>query len=514
MKKSQVLAALALAFALGLGVVAPVANTYAQITPNDATQEQKDAIYEQAREALNAALAIENISNYENLYVAFDAEGALIDDFADANKDIVRAFNKAYTTASAGNMQGNSGINGDASNVNGYLNANQLYKQTNGKYDWIKADKEFAPLKSINRVTSVSTVKEAYDMIVAIRDAAADNISTLENNYKAGSGDASNPNIIDTVTGFYTSIRQKANGWLSYLNTTYGTVLGSADPVALAANLEAINESAYDSMVDGDAWNETYGTGNTNIQKAARLGLLINETKNLPKYGNVKDVVDGINNVRAVLSPENGVATTNVSYANAQQYVAALNSAVAAFKNGTVTPAPTETRTFTSADGNVTVSGKLPAGLVVKVAAKTEDKVAAFGDKAYKMWDISLANADGTAYNLDGKTTITVSIKVPAGINGEKAGIYFVDAKGNVQNYKATYANNTLTFTTNHLSLWAIVEDNGKVITTPEAPTTGIVSNEGNASTTVAMVAGLATALTAAGAGVVAYRNARRSTRK
>ena len=30
MKKSQVLAALALAFALGLGVVAPVANTYAE----------------------------------------------------------------------------------------------------------------------------------------------------------------------------------------------------------------------------------------------------------------------------------------------------------------------------------------------------------------------------------------------------------------------------------------------------------------------------------------------------
>ncbi len=48
-----------------------------------------------------------------------------------------------------------------------------------------------------------------------------------------------------------------------------------------------------------------------------------------------------------------------------------------------------------------------------------------------------------------------------------------------------------------------------------KAPDTGVLAGEeGSASTTVAMVAGVATALTAAGAGVVAYRNARRSTRK
>ena len=46
----------------------------------------------------------------------------------------------------------------------------------------------------------------------------------------------------------------------------------------------------------------------------------------------------------------------------------------------------------------------------------------------------------------------------------------------------------------------------------PSAPGTGIVSSaEGNAATTVSIVAGLATALTALGAGVVAYRSARRS---
>lgn len=48
--------------------------------------------------------------------------------------------------------------------------------------------------------------------------------------------------------------------------------------------------------------------------------------------------------------------------------------------------------------------------------------------------------------------------------------------------------------------------------TDPTAPGTGVVSAaEGNASTTISLVAGLATALTALGAGVVAYRSARRS---
>ncbi len=50
---------------------------------------------------------------------------------------------------------------------------------------------------------------------------------------------------------------------------------------------------------------------------------------------------------------------------------------------------------------------------------------------------------------------------------------------------------------------------------TPTTPGTGIVSTaEGSASTTISIVAGLATALTALGAGVVAYRNARRSGEK
>lgn len=65
----------------------------------------------------------------------------------------------------------------------------------------------------------------------------------------------------------------------------------------------------------------------------------------------------------------------------------------------------------------------------------------------------------------------------------------------------------TLTFTTNHFSFYAIVEDGGVNVSD-----SGILAvADGTASSTMAIVAGIATALTAAGAGVVAYRNARRA---
>ncbi len=58
-------------------------------------------------------------------------------------------------------------------------------------------------------------------------------------------------------------------------------------------------------------------------------------------------------------------------------------------------------------------------------------------------------------------------------------------------------------------------EDGDDTTTDPSAPGTGVLSSaDGNAATTVSIVAGLATALTALGAGVVAYRSARRSSEK
>ena len=58
-------------------------------------------------------------------------------------------------------------------------------------------------------------------------------------------------------------------------------------------------------------------------------------------------------------------------------------------------------------------------------------------------------------------------------------------------------------------------DNNGDDQKDPSAPGTGVLSSaDGNAATTVSIVAGLATALTALGAGVVAYRSARRSSEK
>ncbi len=89
------------------------------------------------------------------------------------------------------------------------------------------------------------------------------------------------------------------------------------------------------------------------------------------------------------------------------------------------------------------------------------------------------------------------------------------------QNYSATRAEQAIAAIKKALNGGTVTDEdvNQKPDMKPtegnKAPDTGILSNEdGGASTTVAMVAGVATALTAAGAGVVAYRNARRSSRK
>ena len=73
MKKSQVLAALALAFALGLGAVAPTASTYATVIyPVGTTQEQIDANNRAINSEVNAALKaygdFEKVSQYADLY--------------------------------------------------------------------------------------------------------------------------------------------------------------------------------------------------------------------------------------------------------------------------------------------------------------------------------------------------------------------------------------------------------------------------------------------------------------
>lgn len=174
-------------------------------------------------------------------------------------------------------------------------------------------------------------------------------------------------------------------------------------------------------------------------------------------------------------------------------------------------PGADTTTTIVSTDNTVSVKGELQSGLIVE-AAKADAKYdemfkKAFGNKAYFVYNIKVKGANGYVTTFD--KDVTVTVKVPEGIDGAKAGIYYVNDEGSASKIASTYnaEAKTLTFTTNHFSFYAIVEDGGVNVSD-----SGILAAaDGTASSTMAIVAGIATALTAAGAGVVAYRNARRA---
>lgn len=173
---------------------------------------------------------------------------------------------------------------------------------------------------------------------------------------------------------------------------------------------------------------------------------------------------------------------------------------------------PEENTTVTSKDGTVTVEGDFGDDEVTVVVEKSEQEIKALEDKTYALFDINLLDENGVKYNFDG--TVTVSIKVPAGIDGTKSGIYYVKNDGTLaEKLKSTYKNGVIAFQTTHFSYYAIVEDNGEDLSaTANIPSSGIVSLLGGDATFVTSLASvIALGAISLGSGAVAYRAVRRA---
>jgi len=417
MKKAQILSAIALAFALGLTAVAPVANTYAQITPNTATQEQKDAIYEQANEALEAAADLDNVSDYTGLYSAIEGDGGLVAALNKITESELRWFNENLTVPQS--------VNQYIAQAAKYIGttSSKLYHQTNGKYDYIKTGVDFsdAELKPIAQFGKVNTLEEAYNALTDASKAVEDNISTLKNNYDYDATLAeADYTVVEKAIANYDAIRSHLSSELTRIDDAYedGTawnfdtktndavIANTTTPANLAQLIKNIDAEAYAALTKNANWVAAPTTG---VERATDFGLAIKAAKALPKYNFVNGVNEAVKNVEKILSPAAaGDPTVNVDYDKAQTYIAALNTAVEAY-----------------------VKGKAP--VVVDPSKPGEGE-----------------NQPG-----DGD-----------GEGEDKPGV---------------------------------------------ADTGVIAAADGTASSTVAIVAGIATALTAAGAGVVAYRNARRA---
>lgn len=524
MKKAQILSAIALAFALGLTVVAPVANVSA-FTVADSTA--KPAVKGSATQA-EVETAVAAVSG---TYKAYDNMVALYDLLHDADvtgADLAMGDNDYPTVY-------NSVV--EAFNTFGIADVNTAINKAN-------ADTKLSFVGKFDAIKGLTAKVDHYDAIAAL-------VNALANKNDA--------ELRDAIYGINVEYGLTGNSAIDYDNdVTYASY--TADGSAVKAKVDGVIGSAYDnveSLANAIAAAQKAFTAYTNavtklnvaykaegVMTTAGLTNLATKMKDinvaiadLTALANTAANMNGYaawvgndaNSVRAAIKNANDNKIDVDSERNYDLVITLATALKAAVPMPSQTPAQiaqtlvgyvapetpddTTTTTIESADGSVSVKGELQAGLVVEAKeAEEKDEMfkKAFGDKKFFVYDIKIKGQNGYVTTFD--KDVTVTVKVPENINGAKAGIYYINDEGSASKIASTYnaEAKTLTFTTNHFSYYAIVEDNGVNVSDSGV----LAAADGTASSTVAIVAGIATALTAAGAGVVAYRNARRASKE
>lgn len=536
MKKSQILAALALAFALG--VVAPVAGVYNTASVSAYSAEDQTV---SGPEVEKAIAAVEANSSYKqamaliNAYAAYE-KGAADGTYADYDKTnagkIVDAANTAGITGDIAGVAANK-TTGDNTIAETEAVINAIHE--NAEYKAMAQLNAAIEAKSLSQLTAAlnnyytvfntpaaekinlsddtgSGVAASFDNLNAAVNTAASNSTATG----SGAADFSNPKLKALTTFDATDAAIKtatdnitANNAAFKILDPVLSVNGILNATGKAALANAKNVPSDMAAIIASTAGSTTTYANANF--VANL--------NLTNWEAVQTKLDDAGFADDGETPANYTKVENI----AKAYKTATNSAEATSvimtqlisyvapeeptdpTDPTDPEEPGQTITTITA-GDVTVSGVIPEGVTLKVTPLNE-KVAAFGENKYALYDIMFVDADGK--KVDVNTELVVVIKVPADINGEKAGVFYVAEDGKVSKVEgAVYANGQFTFNVDHFSKYAIVENPDTV----KVGDTGVLgSAQGTASTTISVVAGLATALTALGAGVVAYRNARRA---
>ena len=477
MKKAQVLSAIALA--LALGVVAPVASTYAESRTTVTTPDEEKNTATVA-EVNSTIAAIEAQAEYK-AYVAL----------SEANAD-----NAAYTTEAAQQA----------------IIAAAYKAYTGNEYDG--ADTYTATLAAAKGVNNYAKWSALVDAMEAADNGATSDKQKAEAIISAAEAlgykfaDLDDENWTTNLSDVKTEIGKDT----AYTNAkTYVEAVSGAEDALTASNESVANLKSALAGVNVDSRDiEAAAANETNpIAELKKLADAQLKTTRGAAY------VTLISNVKAATADPDDL---EANYTLIENLKAAYKTASGSDLNVTTptdpsTPDDTTTTTIESADGSVSVKGELQAGLVVEAKeAEEKDEMfkKAFGDKKFFVYDIKIKGQNGYVTTFD--KDVTVTVKVPENINGAKAGIYYINAEGSASKIASTYnaEAKTLTFTTNHFSYYAIVEDNGVNVSDSGV----LAAADGTASSTVAIVAGIATALTAAGAGVVAYRNARRASKE
>ena len=310
--------------------------------------------------------------------------------------------------------------------------------------------------------------------------------------------------------------------------------LGVVAPIAVADNASAVTADAKAAAEkDIDAAKKSFGT------------VTLNSGEKVDGWNRYAQADTEINNANKVVTDAKD-ATSSTAGSAAETLKNGVDAAVAAATNITLSQ---DTQ-------DAIASAKWTAGTLAEVtevaktiraeyaakfevsALKDEAKTAVAAiDQAIKdaqaVLDAAVVAAQGTEVTaltnelqaLTGEVVTPASINTVAGLNGLIAKVEA--ALPQMNRYRAVWTaidNLEAAITANKTDdeiaklvsiLNAAVAGTGNGTTVPggsdvNAPATGVVGTAEGTATTVSIVAGLATALTALGAGVVAYRSARR----
>lgn len=527
MKKSQILAALALAFALG--VVTPVAGLVNTASAISFEQNKESA---SATEVNTVVAAVEAESDYKkaaDLITAYDEYLAGRDaspaKYAEFDQGWAADIALAMTTADPSlatdsvfaNVSGPKNMEETQALINAVNNnpkyqamtqLNEAMANADNKTDTAARDTLIAALNSYYAAFGTPDANQIELDYDTDKDAAA-HFSTLKAEVLNRQGlVAENPdhmiaaNTYDNVT---TAV-EKADANINKFNagkTLLKDALTSKNVLSRQGQAQLENATSLSALANIIKDNGAYQDNNFNFS-LTNWAAVVSAAANAANPDEYSDTYDNFKMIETIAK---AYKTATNSKDKVSEIIEKLIAYVPTPENPedpTDPTNPTDPVESTLNDGDVTVSGAFPEGTTLK-ATKLDKKVAAFGENKYALYDIVLLDADGKA--LDFKGNINVTIKSPADIDSNKAGVFYVAENGEVKKIEAQFANGYFSFTANQLGNYAIVENPDTV----KVGDTGILgSAQGTASTTISVVAGLATALTALGAGVVAYRNARR----
>ncbi len=530
MKKSQILAALALAFALG--VVTPVAGLVNNASAISFEENKESA---SATEVNTAVAAAEANGNYKSAAALISAYNEFIEGRDNTTPAKYAEFDQGWAADIAAAM-----IAADSS-----LATDSVFASVSGPKNIEETESLIADVNGNAKYQAMIQLNAAManadnEADIPARDAL---VTALRAYYTAfGTAAANQINLrYDTdeyAAAHFSTLKAEVlnRQGLVVDNPDHMVKADTYDAVTTAINNAEANIKKYNAgkTLLTDALTEAVLSrqGKTNLANATSLSALANIIKdggvyqndnfnfNLTNWAGVvtavenaadpdeySDTYDNFKMIESIAeaygTATNSDAKLSVIMTQLISYVAPENPEDPTDPSDPNEPAQTVT---TITDGDVTVMGVIPEGVALKVTP-IEKEIKAFGENKYALYDIKFVDADGKTVDL--KTELVVTIKAPADINGEKAGVFYVAEDGKVSKVEgALYADGYFTFNTDHVGTYAIVENPDSV----KVGDTGVLgSAQGTASTAVSVVAGLATALTALGAGVVAYRNARRA---